>query len=92
VLTMTDSAAAEIRNLVARPDVPDDGGVRISGGVDGSLQLALTAGPLDGDQVVDQQGARIFLEPQVGELLADKKLDAAVGEQGSLQFSISEEV
>lgn len=92
MLTMTDTAAAEIRTLVARPDVPDEGGVRISGGTDGSLQLALTPGPQDGDQVVDHQGARVFLEPQVGELLADKKLDAAVGEQGSLQFSITEEV
>ena len=92
MLTMTDTAAAEIRSLVDRPDVPDDGGVRISGGVNGSLQLALTAGPMDGDQVVDHQGARVFLEPQVGELLADKKLDAAVGEQGNLQFSITEEL
>jgi Fe-S cluster assembly iron-binding protein IscA len=88
---MTDTAAAEIRSLVDRPDVPDDGGVRISGGVDGSLQLALTAGPVEGDQVVDHDGARVFLEPQVGELLADKKLDAAVSDQGSLQFSITEE-
>lgn len=90
MLTMTETAAAEIRSLVAHPDVPDDGGVRISGGVDGSLQLALTAGPMDGDQVVDEHGARVFLEPQVGELLADKQLDAAVSEQGNLQFSIAD--
>jgi iron-sulfur cluster assembly protein len=91
VLTMTANAATEIRNLVAQPEVPDEGGLRIASTGDGALTLALTAGPLAGDDVVDDEGARVFLEPQVGELLADKELDAEVDPQGQLRFSLGEQ-
>jgi hypothetical protein len=88
---MTDTAATEIRNLVARPDVPDDGGVRIASTDDGALTLALSGGPLDGDQVVDDNGARIFLEPEAGQLPADKQLDADVDQDGQVRFSLAEQ-
>jgi Fe-S cluster assembly iron-binding protein IscA len=85
---MTDNAVTEIRNLIANPEVPDDGGVRIASNPEGALTLALAAGPTDGDDVVDQSGARVFLEPQAGALLDDKQLDAGVDPQGNVQFSI----
>jgi iron-sulfur cluster assembly protein len=91
VLTLTDNAATEIRNLVANPEVPDDGGVRIASNPEGALTLALAAGPADGDEVVDQSGARVFLEPQAGEMLGDKLLDAGVDPQGNVQFSIAQQ-
>jgi len=91
VLTLTDNAATEIRNLVANPEVPDDGGVRIASNQDGALTLALAAGPADGDAVVDQSGARVFLEPQAGQLLDDKLLDAGVDPEGNVQFSIGQQ-
>lgn len=92
MLTMTDNAATEIRNLVAHPEVPDDGGVRIASNAEGALTLALASGPADGDAVVDQDGARVFLEPEAGALLDDKQLDAATDPQGNLQFSIAQQV
>jgi Fe-S cluster assembly iron-binding protein IscA len=92
VLTLTDNAATEIRNLVSQPDVPDDAGVRIASNPEGALTLALTPGPADGDAVVDQDGARVFLEPQAGELLDDKELDAGVDPQGNVQFSLAQQV
>jgi iron-sulfur cluster assembly protein len=91
VLTLTDNAASEIRNLVANPEVPDDGGVRIASNPEGALTLALAAAPADGDEVVDQSGARVFLEPQAGEMLDDKLLDAGVDPQGNVQFSIAQQ-
>lgn len=91
MLTLTDNAASEIRNLVANPEVPDEGGVRIASNPEGALTLALAAGPADGDAVVDQSGARVFLEPQAGELLDDKLLDAGVDPQGNVQFSIAQQ-
>jgi len=91
VLTLTDNAANEIRNLVANPEVPDDGGVRIASNPEGALTLALAAGPADGDAVVDEQGARVFLEPQAGAMLDDKLLDAGTDPQGNVQFSIAQQ-
>jgi iron-sulfur cluster assembly protein len=91
VLTLTDNAATEIRNLVANPEVPEEGGVRIASNQDGALTLALAAGPADGDDVVDQSGARVFLEPQAGQLLDDKLLDAGVDPEGNVQFSIGQQ-
>ena len=92
MLTVTDNAATEIRNLVANPEVPDEGGVRIASNPEGALTLALTGAPADGDQVVDSNGARVFLEPLVGHLLDDKTLDAGVDPEGQVQFSVLESV
>jgi len=88
---MTENAATEIRNLVSNPQVPDDGGVRIASNSDGALTLALAGGPTEGDTVVDNAGARVFLEPQAGALLDDKVLDAGADPQGNLQFSIAQQ-
>jgi iron-sulfur cluster assembly protein len=90
VLTLTDTAATEIRNLIAQPEVPDAGGVRIASNPEGALTLALAAEPVAGDAVVDEAGARVFLEPQADQLLDDKLLDAGVDPQGNVQFSIAE--
>jgi len=76
VLTLTEKAATEIRNLIAQPEVPDDGGVRIASNPEGSLTLALAGSPSAGDAVVDDDGARVFVEQQAGQLLDDKTLDA----------------
>jgi iron-sulfur cluster assembly protein len=89
VLTLTDNAATEIRNLIALPEVPDQGGVRIASDDAGALTLALAGAPTDGDAVIEDQGARVFVEPAAGELLDDKQLDAGVDPEGNVQFSIA---
>jgi Fe-S cluster assembly iron-binding protein IscA len=88
MLTLTENAASEIRNLVAQPDVPDEGGVRIASAEDGALTLSIAPGPVEGDAVAEKDGARVFLEPQAEELLDGRKLDAGVDPEGSLRFSI----
>jgi iron-sulfur cluster assembly protein len=92
VLTLTDNAATEIRNLVAQPEVPDDGGVRIASNGQGALTLALAAEPAAGDAVVEDSGARVFLEPAAGQLLDDKLLDAGVDPEGQVQFTLVEQI
>ena len=89
MLTLTENAATEIRNLVAHPDVPDEGGVRIASNTEGALTLAVAAGPVEGDQVVDDAGARVFLAEEAGTMLDDKTLDAGVDPEGNLQFAIA---
>ena len=91
MLTMTNNAATEIRNLVAQPEVPDDGGVRIASNGDGALTLALAAAPAEGDAVVEEGGARVFLEHEAGQLLDDKQLDCGVDAQGQVQFTLNQQ-
>lgn len=88
MLTMTDNAATEIRNLVAAPEIPDDGGVRIASTGDGALAVALAGGPVDGDAVVEQDGARVFLDHAADEMLTDQQLDAGIDPEGQLLFTL----
>jgi Fe-S cluster assembly iron-binding protein IscA len=91
MLVLTDAATSAVRRLAEHPDLPDDGGLRIAGPDDGSEALTATAAPepIDGDQVVEQDGARIFLEPSAAELLDDKVLDAKVDDRGVIQFRLA---
>lgn len=93
MLTLTDGATTEIRNLITNnPEVPDDAGVRIASTPDGaSLNLSLAATPAEGDAVLDNGGARVFLEPTAAQLLDDKTLDAGVDGHGQVQFALAEQ-
>ncbi len=90
-MTLTTDAAEQIRSLVAQPDAPEGSGVRIASSDEGALTLTLTATPADGDTVVEDGGARVFLEPNAGALLNDKALDAATDPQGQVQFTLAEQ-
>ena len=91
MLTLTDSAVSAIRSLTSQPDLPGETGLRIMAQGEGapSFQLALADGPIAGDQVVEEGGARVFLEATAAEVLDDKALDAQVNEQGDLAFRIA---
>jgi iron-sulfur cluster assembly protein len=93
VLTLTDSATTEIRNLIDNnPDVPDGAGVRIATSPDGdSLTLSLALVPSEDDAVVTDHGARVFVESTAAQLLDDKALHAAVDDQGQVQFALAEQ-
>lgn len=93
MLTITDSAASAIRSLTSQPDLPVDTGLRIMkpGAGAPAFELALTEGPVVGDQVVEEGGARVFVEPAAAAVLEDKALDAQVNEQGDLAFHISDQ-
>jgi iron-sulfur cluster assembly protein len=92
MLALTHNAVLVIRDLAAQQEVPSGAGLRIaSDPAAGSLTLALAAQPERGDQVVDADGARIFLDPQAAEILDDKALDAVVDEQGAVQFGVAEQ-
>jgi Fe-S cluster assembly iron-binding protein IscA len=93
MLTITDSAVSAIRSLTSQPDLPGETGLRImrQGGGASSFQLALTEGPAVGDQVVEEGGARVFVEAAAADALEDKALEARVSDQGDLAFRISEQ-
>jgi iron-sulfur cluster assembly protein len=92
MLTLTDSAVSVIRELTAQPEVPDGAGLRIATDPsEGALTLALATQPAQDDQVLDESGARIFLDPDAAQMLDHKALDAAVDQQGAVQFGIAEQ-
>lgn len=91
MLTMTDNAVLVIRDLAAQQAVSDGGGLRIAADADaGSLTVELVPAPIQGDQVVDTDGARIFLDPDAAELLHDTSVDASVDDEGVVQFGFTE--
>ena len=89
MLVLSESASTAIRDLVDRPDRPDVSGLRIAPG-EGKSGLGVSAArmPEEGDQVVEDQGARVFLEPAVATMLDDKVLDATVDDEGRVGFVI----
>ncbi|MEU1751111.1 iron-sulfur cluster biosynthesis family protein [Micromonospora matsumotoense] len=91
MLTMTDNAVLVIRDLAAQQDVAQDGGLRIAADTEaGALTIELVPVPAQGDQVVDTEGARIFLDPEAAELLNDTSVDASVDDEGVVQFGFTE--
>lgn len=92
MLTLTENAVRAIRSLTAQEtDVADVGGLRIMSGGDqaSTLQLTLAPSPIAGDEVVESDGARVFVEPAASGVLADKALDAAVDDEGGVAFSLA---
>jgi len=50
----------------------------------------VAATPAEDDEVVEEQGAQVFLEPNAAALLDDKRLDAQV-EAGQVTFAIAQQ-
>lgn len=89
MLTLTDSASTLIKNLADQTDSTANVGLRISSteGI-GGLTIDLTPGPEPTDEVVEADGARVFLEENAATVLQDKVLDAQLDEGGSVTFAI----
>jgi Fe-S cluster assembly iron-binding protein IscA len=45
--------------------------------------------PEPGDQVVEQDGATVYLDPTSSDQLDDKVLDAGIDEAGNVEFSLT---
>jgi iron-sulfur cluster assembly protein len=95
VLTITSNAAEAIEAiLTSTPGLSDDSGLRIAPALadDGqpALGLAFTETPEQGDQVVDEAGVHVFLDPEAAAILDDKVLDAQV-EEGQVGFTVTEQ-
>ena len=78
MLTLTPEAQLAIRSLVDA-DPANEAGVRIAAGapVNGEapqLGLEITPVPEDGDQVIDTDGARVFLDSTAAALLDHETL------------------
>jgi iron-sulfur cluster assembly protein len=90
MLVLTENATTVIRNLVDTPELPDGSGIRVASTADGAKQFTLSAAsaPEADDAVVENDGARVFLDGQAAEVLDDKVLDAQVDDKGAVQFLV----
>lgn len=92
MLLLTYDAATIIRAIVDQSEAADEGGLRIAArdvdGDEATLELSVAEQPDALDEVVEQDGAQVFLEPVAAEALSDKVLDASV-EDGGVRFTLS---
>jgi Fe-S cluster assembly iron-binding protein IscA len=95
LLALTDDAVEAVRNIVSSSDeLPETGGLRVvaeRAGTQANLQLSVVALPAEDDEVIEEQGVRVFLEPEAAALLDDKVLDASM-EQNQVEFTIADKV
>jgi iron-sulfur cluster assembly protein len=94
LLALTDSAVEAVKHIVSSAEVPETGGLRMvaeRAGTQANFQLSVTPLPAEDDEVLEEQGARVFLEAEAASLLDDKVLDASV-EQNQVAFTIAEQV
>lgn len=92
MLLLTNDAVAAIRDLTSQPQFPEETGLRIAPEPNEptTLALSVTDGPQQGDQVIETEGAKVFLEPTVAVMLDSMALDAAISDDG-VEFRISEQ-
>lgn len=94
MLMLTENANRVIGALVEqRPELPDSAGLRIattsSDSDEGGLALSTADTPHPGDQVIEGEEARVFLEEDAAMMLEDKVLDAQVDDAGQVQFLVA---
>ncbi len=91
MLTLTKNAADVVKTITQQTTDSADAGVRISQQESDGSTLGLSAvdAPQPGDQVVEEKGARVFLDETAAVALESEVLDAHVDEAGSVQFGIS---
>lgn len=90
MLALTENVTEIVKQLAA--EVPEISGLRIAAEADGQ---SLSVSPADhaeqDDQVVEQDGATVFIDGPASEMLADKILDGGVDEEGNIQFALAQQ-
>jgi Fe-S cluster assembly iron-binding protein IscA len=76
MLTLSPSAVDAVDSLLDSPEVPDDAGLRIRAAGESQLTIELAAEPAPGDQVIEDGGARVFVESGAAPILDNAQLDA----------------
>jgi len=91
MLTLTENATAIVNEITTQPGLSEDAGLRITSAPtpEPSFEVTAAAQGEPGDQVVEQGGATVYLDPTSAELLDDKVLDAAVDQAGKVEFALA---
>lgn len=81
VVTLSDAAAARIKDIVARADRPVEGlrvGVKNGGCAGMSYTMDLVEAPQPGDEIVEEKGAKVFVDPKAVLFLLGTRMDFQV--------------
>ena len=91
MLTLTPNATIVIRSLLDTSEMSESGGLRIASTNNGQQAFTVTpaSSPEAGDQVVEDGGARVFVDVVAAQALGETVLDADVDEKGDVQFLIT---
>lgn len=90
MLALTENVTEIVKQL--EQEVPAISGLRIATEPDGqslSVSPADQAGP--GDQVVEQDGATVYVDEAAAAMLDDMVLDGGVDEDGNIQFALGQQ-
>ncbi len=92
MLTLTENASTIVQQITSQPTQegqPEVAALRITTSGEAELAIQAAAQPEPADQIVEQAGATLYLDEASAELLDDKILDAAVDEQGGVEFALA---
>ena len=92
MLALTDSAVEAVKIMVSSSDEGSEtSGLRMTAEQAGTqIQLSVVLLPAEDDEVIEEDGARVFLELEAASLLDDKVLDASV-DQNQVAFTIADQ-
>jgi Fe-S cluster assembly iron-binding protein IscA len=77
MLTLSQSAVEAVDSLLqSSTEVPDDAGLRIDTAGESRFTIELAPEPAPGDQVIEEGGARVFVDSEAAPMLDDAELDA----------------
>jgi len=88
MLTLTENAGTVVSDLVSRASETDTAGLRIQQG-DNRFDIAIAEAPAPTEVVVEQAGARIFMDAPVAQVLDEMTLDAQVDPAGNIRFALA---
>ncbi|WP_183098366.1 Fe-S cluster assembly protein HesB [Nocardioides pelophilus] len=88
MLTLTENACSIVKRYTDHPDTPDQAGLRIMSTPEAQLAVTTADEPAAGDQLVEQDGAKVYLDAGAAEQLDGKVLDAGIDEAGNVQFGL----
>ncbi len=85
MLTITEAAAAKLKDLMAKEGIEDRGlRVRVMGGGCSGYQYQLVFDtPREGDQVIEQEGVKVVIDPKSVLFLAGTEIDFQDGLMGA---------
>ena len=94
LLALTDSAVQAVKEVVSSSEeTPKTRGLRVvadRAGAQATFHLNVVALPAEDDEVIEEQGARLFLDPEAASLLEDKVLDASI-ERDQVAFTLADQ-
>ena len=90
MLALTENVTEIVKKL--SEEVPAVSGLRIAAEPDGqSLSVSPADQAAPDDQVLEQDGATVYIDAPAAEMLDDKILDGGVDEEGNIQFAIGQQ-